>query len=230
MTMGTDLQIIRDDDDSGRAISTVRIHTTANTDRELLAVWLKSHSGGSRHTLRAYQRIGSRFLAALGVSLHHAKLEDVQEALEAMTTKEDGSAVSPATLHQSVAAVKAFLNFAHTVGFTQFNAAPLIKLRAAPGKRAQRIMTAVDVQLFLRAARTPRDTALLEVAYFGALRISEIASLTWAQVIPRDTGEVQLAIVGKGDKPRHVLLPADTCNKLLALRDGAPPSARVFPI
>ena len=137
----------------------------------------------------------------------------MQASLEAMATKEDGSAVSPATLHQSVAAVKAFLNFAHTVRFTKFNAAPLIKLRAAPGKRAQRILTAVDVQLLLRAARTPRDTALLEAAYFGALRISEIASLTWAQVIPRDTGEVQLAIVGKGDKPRHVLQgqPSTSC-------------------
>ena len=62
------------------------------------------------------------------------------------------------------------------------------------------------------------------------LRVSEIASLTWSQVIPRETGEVQLALVGKGDKERHVLLPAETATKLLALRGDASNSVRVFPI
>ena len=39
---------------------------------------------------------------------------------------------------------------------------------------------------------------------------------------------MQLAIVGKGDKPRHVLLPADIAAKLNALRGDA--KAKVFPI
>ena len=71
---------------------------------------------------------------------------------------------------------------------------------------------------------------MLEVAYFGALRVSELASLTWGQVIPRDTGEAQLAIVGKGDKPRNILIPADLAAALRELRGDAPGSARVFPI
>ena len=64
----------------------------------------------------------------------------------------------------------------------------------------------------------------------GRNRLSEIASLTWGQVIPRETGEVQLALIGKGDKERHVLIPANIAKGLLALRGDAPPSARVFPI
>ena len=71
---------------------------------------------------------------------------------------------------------------------------------------------------------------MFEVAYFGGLRVSELSSLTWVQVIPRGTGEVQLALVGKGDKERHVLIPSDIAKGLLALRGDAPPSARVFPI
>ena len=35
------------------------VHINASTDQELLAVWLKSHADGSRHTRRAYERIGS---------------------------------------------------------------------------------------------------------------------------------------------------------------------------
>ena len=145
-----------------------------------------------------------------------------------MRVNSDGTAASPATLNTYIAAVKSLLGFAHTVGFTRFNASPLIKIKKAPRQLAQRILSDVDVKLLLRSARTERDRLLLETAYFGGLRISELASLTWGQVLPRETGEVQLAIVGKGDKPRHVLLPADIAAKLNALRGDA--KAKVFPI
>jgi site-specific recombinase XerD len=78
-------------------------------------VWLKSHADGSHHTSRAYERIGGRFveaLAAAGSNLKRATVEDVQNALEAMRTKEDGSSSSAASLNTYIAAVKAFLGFA----------------------------------------------------------------------------------------------------------------------
>ena len=61
------------------------LQTTARTDLELLAVWLKSHVDGSDHTVRAYGRIGRRFLDALkvaGVDLRRVTLDDVQTALD----------------------------------------------------------------------------------------------------------------------------------------------------
>ena len=91
-------------------------------------------------------------------------------------------------------------------------------------------MTEFDTQSIIRAAKPGREEVLCEVAYYGALRVSEIAALNWSQVIPRDSGEVQLALVGKGDKPRHVLLPAETGSKLLAMRRRCSGSDRVFPI
>jgi integrase/recombinase XerD len=71
---------------------------------------------------------------------------------------------------------------------------------------------------------------MLEVGYFGALRVSELAGLTWSQIIPRDTGEAQLAIVGKGDKPRNILIPVGLAVELRELRGDAPAAARVFPV
>src|SRR5215831_11013132 len=207
------------------------LHTNARTDRELLAVWIKSHADGSPHTVRAYERIGDRFLRALaaaGGDLRRATVEDVQTALEAMRTKEDGSAVRPATVNTYVAAVKSFLGFAHRVGFTRFNAAPLIKLKKAPRHIAQRILSEVEVAMLIRAAKTDRDRLMLEVAYFGGLRVSELVSLTWAQVIRRDSGEAQLALVGKGSKERQVLIPAAIAARLFASRGDAPATAPVF--
>ena len=60
------------------------------------------------------------------------------------------------------------------------------------------------------------------------MRVSELVSLTWGQVIKRDRGEAQLSIVGKGDKAREVLVPAAIAGPLLASRGDAPASAPVF--
>jgi hypothetical protein len=95
----------------------------------LLAVWLKSHADGSPHSIRVYKRVGDRLLSALaasGSNLRQATVEDVQAALEALRTKEDAASVRPATVNTYVAAVMSFLGFAHRVGFTRFNAGPLI--------------------------------------------------------------------------------------------------------
>jgi site-specific recombinase XerD len=127
-----------------------------------------------------------------------------------------------------VASVKSFLGFAHRVGYTRFNAGPLIKLKKAPRQVAQRIMGELEVRMLIRGARPGRDRLMLEVAYFGGLRVSELVSLTWSQVIRRDSGEAQLEVVGKGDKVRQVLIPTAIAGPLLASRGDAPTSAPAF--
>lgn len=235
---GTDLEIIPPSraDVADVAMRAPDVHTNATTDDELLAVWLKSHADGSPHTLRAYERIGRRFLAGLAqrhVTMRNIVLDDVQDVLDAMrTTVKDGELVdaSPATVQTYVAAVKSFLGFAHRVGFTRFNAAPLIKLKKAPRKLAEKLISDVDVQLMFRAARTKRDRIMLRTLYYSGIRVAELCSLTWRQVIPRDSGEVQLSVVGKGDKAREVLLPPAVGAELLTMRGEAAAEARVFPI
>jgi integrase/recombinase XerD len=69
---------------------------------------------------------------------------------------------------------------------------------------------------------------MFDLAYFGGLRASGLVSLTWVQVIRRDSGEAQLSIVGKGSKRREVLIPAVIAARLFASRGDAPASAPVF--
>ena len=165
-------------------------------------MWLKSHADGSRHTLRAYERIGRRFfesLAAARTNLRWATVDDVQSALEAMRTRRTAYR-QRRHVNTYVAAVKAFLGFAHKVGFTRFNAAPLIKLKKAPRKVAQRLLSQVELHLLLRAASSGAIVSFWKLPTIGALRVSELVGLTWSQIVPRDTGEAQLNVIGKGDK------------------------------
>jgi integrase/recombinase XerD len=105
---------------------------------------------------------------------------------------------------------------------------PLIKLKKAPRQIAQRILSEVSVAMLIRAAKTERDRLMFDLAYFGGLRVSELVSLTWGQVIRLDSGEAQLSIVGKGSKGREVLIPAVIAARLFDRRSDAPASAPVF--
>jgi integrase/recombinase XerD len=80
----------------------------------------------------------------------------------------------------------------------------------------------------IRAAPSKRDRVLLEVAYGGGLRVSELVALNWADVLPRDQGRVQLSVTGKGGKVRQVLLPEIVSRSLLSLRGDAGANDPVF--
>jgi site-specific recombinase XerC len=84
----------------------------------------------------------------------------------------------------------------------------------------QRILGELEVGMPIGAARLGRDRQLLEIADFGGLRVSELVSLPWSQVIRRDSGEAQPPIVGKGDKSRELLIPAAS-EKENKRREGA---------
>jgi integrase/recombinase XerD len=114
---------------------------------------------------------------------------------------------------------------------TVFNAGVTIKVRSDSNRGAtlaKRIVTEMDVALLIRAAPSKRDRVLLEVAYAGGLRVSELTALTWTDVLPRDGDRVQLSILGKGGKVRQVLLPEIVSRALLSLRGDAGANDPVF--
>lgn len=194
--------------------------TRAETDMQLISVWLGAQSDRSPHTLRAYKRISSRFLATLGVGIRSAKIEDVKAAFDTFRVNSDGTPASHATMGTYIAVVKSLFGFARTVGYCQFNVAAAIKSQKGlrDRGRAQKLISEVDARLMIRAARNPRDQLMMQVAYYGALRVSELVSIQWGMVTTRDTGEAQLSIIGKGNQERQVLLTSDVSAVLMKFR------------
>jgi integrase/recombinase XerD len=143
------------------------------------------------------------------MGLRAAAVEDVRDALAKLT-----QGVADTTARQYVLRVKSLLGYAHKLGFAPFNAGATTKVRSDAAHRgatpAKRIISEVEVGLLIRAARSRRDRVLLEVAYAGGLRVSELVGLTWSDVLSREE-RVQLSIIGKGGKVRQVLLPEIGC-------------------
>ena len=202
--------------------------TEAKTDEDFVDTWLKLHST-SPHTRRAYARTAARFIAALGVPLRVARLEDVGRGFEAMAQRADGTPAARATVMAQMAMAKSLLSFGARVRYLEANLGELFKLKAVPADRARRILSEPDTFVLLRSAESDRDALLLEVSYYGGLRVSELVCLTWSHLLDRDDGKMQIAgLVGKGGKEREVLLPADLANRLREFRQGAEESEAVF--
>lgn len=204
-------------------ISTLNtVGTRARNDGELVASWLASLA--SPHTRRVFKPRADRFLAELGTDLRSATVEDVREALAAMT-----AGVAHSTANQYVLQIKSLLSYAHKLGYTPFNAGVTIKVRPDQSRAslAKRIISEVEVGLLIREANSKRDRVLLRVLYGGGLRVSEVVGLTWHDVIERGD-QVQLSITGKGNRVRQVLLPEAVSGQLLSLRGEAGNKDAVF--
>jgi len=204
-------------------ISTLNtVGTRARNDGELVASWLASLA--SPHTRRVFKPRADRFLAELGTDLRSATVEDVREALAAMT-----AGVAHSTANQYVLQIKSLLSYAHKLGYTPFNAGVTIKVRPDQSRAslAKRIISEVEVALLIREANSKRDRVLLRVLYGGGLRVSEVVGLTWQDVIERGD-QVQLSITGKGNRVRQVLLPEAVSGQLLSLRGEAGNKDAVF--
>ena len=170
-----------------------------------------------------------RFIAAVGVPLRKARLEDVRRGFEALAVRDDGAPASRATLMAQTAMVKSLLSCGARLRYLDANLGELFKLKAVPADRARRILSEPDTFVLLRSAESDRDALLLEVAYYGGLRVSELVTLTWSHLLDREDGKMQIAgLVGKGGKEREVLLPADLANRLREFRQGAGDDEAVF--
>jgi len=182
--------------------------THAATDEEVIRLWLYGRPGT---TTRAYALEIGRFQGFVHKPLQMVTLADVQEFADSL------SHLKSSSLARALAAIKSLMSFAHEIGYLQFNVGLPVRLPTVRNRRAERILTEEQVMRMLALTKNPRDHALLRLAYASALRISEMASLSWSDLAQRgDAGQV--SVVAKGGKTHTILLSAGTWSELIALR------------
>jgi integrase/recombinase XerD len=205
----------------GGSVATVSQATTvrqASTDTQLLALWLH---GRSLHTQRAYRADVQRFLAFVRKPLHQVTLADVQGFADSLL------GLAPASQARTLSAVKSLLAFGHRVGYLTFDVGRPLRLPRQKNRLAERILLEADVHRLLALEPRRRNRVLLRLLYAGGLRVSELCTLKWRDAQERkDAGQV--AVSGKGDKTRVVLLSVATWRELTGLRDSADADAPIF--
>jgi integrase/recombinase XerD len=183
----------------------------ASSDDQMVELWLGRYR--SLKTLAAFRNDVEHFRRAVPKPFREVVLRDIQGwglAMEAVH--------KPASVARRLSAVRSLFSFAHKVGYVAWNVAAAVTMPPIEDKLGQRILTEDQVRKLLAALRNPRDNALLRLLYIAGLRISEAAGLRWRHVTPRDGGEAQLTVFGKGGKTREVLIPAFMAEQLLGLK------------
>jgi site-specific recombinase XerD len=180
----------------------------ANTDAQMIALWLH---GKPATTARTYMDAITRLSLKVAKPLNAITLRDLQDFADSLVGLSDNSR------KRIIASVKSLFTFGNKLGYIRFNVAAALKSPKVKDELAARILTEEEVLTMIHKTGKQRDQVLLRLMYASAGRISEVCSLTWADVQPNgDSGQVTL--FGKGGKTRAVKLSKATWNALQALR------------
>jgi integrase/recombinase XerD len=170
------------------------------------ALWLED--GLSRNTLESYRRDLSKFAEWLqtqrGVSVLETTPADIQGFLAHLYTQQKAKATSTS---RAISSLKRL--FRYQLRQNKILTDPTLQIATPKLPRSlPKSLTEEDVELLLNApdVDTPlgmRDRTMFEVLYATGLRVSELVSLSVAQV-SLDMGVVR--VMGKGSKERLVPL------------------------
>jgi integrase/recombinase XerD len=185
------------------------VEDPASVDAMFLDLWLR---GKSEKTRRAYLADISRFYDVVKKPLQQVTLPDVYTFVDSLTN------LKPTSRNRAVAAVKSALSFGLKSGYLKVNVGLLVKLEKLEDKLAERIMSEQAIARLLALETNKRNHAILVLLYRGGLRCAELCSLTWRNLQERDESG-QIAVYGKGNKTRHVLLTQETWDEVMNLKN-----------
>ncbi len=183
--------------------------TDANSDTELIRLWI-SHKSSS--TQKTYLTIARQFLTFAGKELHEVKLEDILLWLESFQLR----GFSQNTVNNKLAAIKSLFSFGVKTGYLSANPAAMIKTTKAKEALNERILLEQEVKELIAAAETKRDRLILILLYILGLRISELVGLNWSDFQPTES-EIAVTIFGKGHKTRTLLITQQLWSQLQQL-------------
>ncbi len=201
------------------------------TEDKLIELWIRLKK--SEHTQKAYRRDIEIFRAFVEKPLNQVTLEDALDfcdnldEIEIISKRGKTKQLEDNSKRRILNAIKSFYSFAYTSGVFPANVMAAIKPPSAKSAISQRILSEANVLKMIFLEQNPRNHAILHVLYAAGLRVTELCNLRWRNVIWRAEG-VQLDIIGKGDKQRHVLLSESSRQVLSAIREGAADDEFVF--
>ncbi len=187
----------------------------AGVDDEMLAaLWIrKRRRGRSPHTEAQYRRVWEILRTAVPKPLQTIKYDD-------LAAWANDLAGSPHTVKLRVAAVKSLFSFAHKVGYLRVNPALLLETPHVPDRKHAKVLSEEEVFALLAAAKRPRDKVLVRTLYSAGLRVSELCTLRWQDVVSTAGGKAVLVVYGKGGKQREAEISANTHRALQDLHDS----------
>lgn len=190
----------------------MQLQTTTLHDQDVIARWINRQH--AEHTKRAYQHDIHEMMCYVNKPLQMITLLDLEDYADQLS----GEA---STRARKLHAIRSLFSYAFSIGYLHFDVAHALKLPKVNSKLAERILSEEDIQKIIAAETNPRNQIMLKLLYHTGLRVSELVSLRWEQIIKRTDGG-QLSIVGKGEQVRQVLISQRMYNLLISMKTNTP--------
>ncbi len=174
-----------------------RITADTPTNDKIADLWLH---GKSPHTIELYRRtINKLAIATDNKPYSWLTLEDIQQWGDRLSQED----LSDSSRRTYISAAKSLLSFASKCGLINFNVGASVKPPMAKDSLSERILDQSELYALLNASKSERNRLILNLFYYGGLRVNELINLTW-----KDLNGEYLNVFGKGSKTRIVRLPA----------------------
>lgn len=191
-----------------------------DVDSKLIAQWLADRKP---HTRRAYSADVARFRSFIGDKpLATVTAGDVL-AFKAALVGADR------TRNRALSAVKSLLSYGYGIGILPVNVGAVVKLAKPKDTLAERVLSQDEVKAIIAAASSERDRRALVMLAGTGVRVAELVSLRWRDVLAVNGGAV-LTVYGKGDKTRRVKLSGWLWDELRSWRGDADADELLFPL
>ena len=150
-------------------------------------------------------------------------LKDLQDFADHIDQQElvDGSK------RRILSSVKSLISFAHKLGYLAYDISRPLTLPTPKDTLAERILSNEEVRSIIDAENHPRNKLILKVLFISGIRVSELCSLCWKDLLDRSDGG-QITIYGKGSKTRTVLIPEPLWSQLIGFKGLAPDDYYIF--
>ncbi len=179
----------------------------------------KRLKGCSDGTITQYSMALERFCMWLRKDIRSVQDIDILAYLDYRMSRDN---VSKRTLDNNRLILSSFFTFMHDTGKMSWNPSRTvdpIKYKAA----IREPLNDIELEKVRNACVTPRERALFEVLYASGARVSEIASINYADIDPHARTTI---ITGKGDQERYIFLSAKAMvaieNYLATRKDNNP--------
>ena len=187
--------------------------------------YMRVQRNSSEHTLRAYESDINRYFEFLDGDDSYDD-PDNTPAIRAFLASEISGGTARSTVSRRLATLRSFFSWLHLEGFIKANPAKLVTSPKVP-KRLPRFLSIDEVMDLLNQTSaesgaeslklTPRDRAILELAYSSGLRVSELEGLDLGSL---DMDEARVRVLGKGKKERIVPVGSKAMEAIKAYLEG----------
>jgi integrase/recombinase XerD len=181
--------------------------TLAQTDREIIQLWL---SDKTYLTVKSYHRQITQFLTFVGKDLKEVMYEDFMQYKQLMRMK----GYKPSTQRTKLTAVKSLFSFCTKLGYLTANVAVIVENVAVKDEVRKKALPLETINLLVENAHNQRDKLIIKTLYLLGLRVTELVNIQWHD-FNFVNSKVELNIIGKGNKPRTILVPNDLYQSLL---------------